>query len=307
VEMPDIAEQEESQKEPVFMHMTPLEVDLQLQAAELVFRSILLGKNVDVAYPEDLTDWQRETLGEEWVVENKKMRREVLRQMREEGENTPMWMEALANMGEIAWHVLESGYTGERTREFSSINREDLLAEFKELEPKVKMSYYARCGAGDRLHGLRACIAVLRLYEQDTEVLEWCSRCIAIVVSDNRYNRDGLVELTLPFPPEERLHDAREEGYSFLQACLSAMHAQANLDSESRALRPLARCLVATKQAPAMRKQLARLAAAPGENEPPAVKTLRSQWPAAREVVQMLHRQHPGVHEFEELQRMLQQ
>jgi len=312
VETPDLADfEDEGDKEPLFMHMTPLEVDLQLQAAELVFRSILIGKNIDVSYPEDLADWQRETLGDDWVAANQQMRREVLHQMREEGENTPMWMEALAHMGEIAWQVLEPGLTGERTREISSINREELLAEFKELEPKVKMSYYARCGAGDRLHGLRACIAVLRLYELDTEVLDCCSRCMALIISDNRYNRDGLAELSLPFPPAERLHDDREQGYSFLQACLSAILAQAHVDSESRVLRQLAGCLVATRPAPAMQRQLARLAAEPaldddGQEEPAAATMLRSQMPAAREVVRMLHERHQDSREFDELLRMLQ-
>eukprot|EP00403_Amphidinium_massartii_P026368 CAMPEP_0178389228 /NCGR_PEP_ID=MMETSP0689_2-20121128/10003_1 /TAXON_ID=160604 /ORGANISM="Amphidinium massartii, Strain CS-259" /LENGTH=318 /DNA_ID=CAMNT_0020009661 /DNA_START=22 /DNA_END=978 /DNA_ORIENTATION=+ len=305
--LPDLADFEsEEEKERLFMRMTPLEVDLQLQAAELVFRSILQGKSVGVCYPEDLTEWQREVLGDEWVVKNKQQRREVTRQMNAEGENTPMWMEALAHMGEIAWEVLEAGYSGERVRTLSQINRQEIIEQFKELEPKVRISQFARCGAGDKMHGLRACIAILRLFVEDPEVLDWCSKCLLLIISDNRYNRDGLAELSMPMPPNERAADAEETGWSFLYAALHAFVTQATNNPDLPVAAQLAACLVQTRRAPAMELQLRALGEETPEDAQEERKALKEMLPQARTCVQDMFDKYPHKQEFAELAILLQ-
>lgn len=41
-----------------------------------------------------MDSWYRETFGEDWVKKNLAQRRELERQAKETGENSPMWVEA---------------------------------------------------------------------------------------------------------------------------------------------------------------------------------------------------------------------
>lgn len=209
------------------MRMTPMEMDIQLQASELLFRSCLEGKRLGISKHQDLDDWYREVLGEEWMEENAKQRAEVLRQMKQEGENTPMWMEAVAHMSDIAWEVFETGECGERVRKLVDINREEILAQLRELEPMLRISHFARCGAGDKLFGLRACVAIFRQFVRDTEVLQHTATCLKSMIEGNDYNRNGLCCVAVPMPPAERLDSTNEQGWCFLRAALDAYMVQA--------------------------------------------------------------------------------
>lgn len=261
-------ERDEDGKEPYFMRMTPMEVDIQLQAAEIIFRSILEGRRLHVTYPRDIDEWHREVLGEAWLESNRRQRCEILRQMKEDGENTPMWMEALAHMGDIAWEVFQAGDRGEMVLALQDVNRDELIEQFKELHPKIRDSYYARCGAGDQLYSLRACIAVLRIFIHDAEILDHCAETLYLVIHDNQYNRDGLTELSLPMPPLQRTADTPERGWSFLRACLEAFMVQSGggasretpmSESNLVVAIKLARCIVVASSAPALTAQLALL------------------------------------------------
>ena len=92
--------------------------------------------------------------------------------MKKNGENTPAWMECMGHMGDIAWEVFEAGQNGEAMRSYDSIDRTEIIEQFKDLKCKVQMSYYGKCGACDRLFGIRACIALFRICKSDSEVLE---------------------------------------------------------------------------------------------------------------------------------------
>mmetsp|Transcript_95009 Transcript_95009/g.203985 ORF Transcript_95009/g.203985 Transcript_95009/m.203985 type:complete len:405 (-) Transcript_95009:12-1226(-) len=272
-------------KHPRMLRMTPLELDIQLQGAELVYRSILAGQRIAMDTQNEDDDWHREVLGEGWVQENNRQRKIVLQQMKDEGENTPEWMESQANMGDIAWEVFESGQKGERVRKLKDVDRVEIIEQFKELYPKVRDSYFARCGAGDRLWGLRACIGIFRLFIRDPEVLDLCAISLRLTITDHAYNRDGLAALSLPMPPEERLQEHEERGWAFLRAALDAYMVQAGgepydsgakapeegEEEEGEAKKPepaidrtptrevairIAECVVAAKGAPALVAQL---------------------------------------------------
>lgn len=216
---------------PDGLRLTPMEIDVQLQVAELTFRNLLEGKRLMVEPCQQRDDWYRKHLGEDWVERNKLQRQEVKRQMDEDGENTPMWTEALANTSDIAWEVLEVGRQGrEKVRQLKDVDRTEVLEQFRSLLPKVSVSHYARCGAGDQLGGLRACIAVLRLFIRDAEVLGACACCLRLIITDHSYNRDGLAAISLPTPPAERGEDHVDRGWSFLRAALDAFATQAGAE-----------------------------------------------------------------------------
>eukprot|EP00747_Dinoflagellata_sp_TGD_P165509 gnl/TRDRNA2_/TRDRNA2_186853_c0_seq1.p1 gnl/TRDRNA2_/TRDRNA2_186853_c0~~gnl/TRDRNA2_/TRDRNA2_186853_c0_seq1.p1 ORF type:complete len:330 (-),score=85.09 gnl/TRDRNA2_/TRDRNA2_186853_c0_seq1:156-1145(-) len=269
---------DEGPKEPFFTRMTPMEIDVQLQVAEMVFRSILEGKRINVCDPDSIDEWHRQTFGDQWVEENNKQRQEIMRQMKEDGENTPHWVEALGHMGDIAWEVFEAGERGERVRRHSDIDRFEILEQFRDLLPKVRESYHARCGAGDRRYGIRACIAIFRVFIRDPEMLNYAATTLQTIVSDNTFNRDGLVEVTQPFPPEERREGFKDSGWSFLRQALGAFVVQAGGELVGEDFGPhpntedqvdrvprqevavkIAEVLVAAKLAPTMLAQLALL------------------------------------------------
>lgn len=302
-------------REPSFLRMTPLELDSQLQATELIFRSMLEGKRIGVT-KDDIDDWYGSVLGMDWVEKNARQRAEVLRQNRENGENTPEWMESLAHMGDIAWEMLESGERGERVRGLKDIDRTEIIEQFKELRPKISDSHYARCGAGDRLYGLRACIAILRVFVCDPEVLDHCVSCMKLVISNNDYNRDGLLELTVPMPPLERVAAThKDHGWSFLRAALDAYMTQGGAESVSppaevtdgvdhaprrQVAIKIADLMVTAKRSPALAAQLALLREATPKTACSERKELKRMLPLAVDKTQQLLKQeaHPALEEF---------
>lgn len=211
------------------MRMTPLELDVQLQTSELIFRSLLEGKHVPIAPHENIRDWEKEVLSPEWVEENQEQRKEIHSQVKDSGENSPMWMESLAHMGDIAWEVFEAGDTGERTRSLKIMDRAEIIEQFKDLKHKVKISYYARCGAGNLMHGLRACIGLFRTCSCDSELLECMVSVLIDCVTDHEYNRDALSCLTVPAPHLERSVKLgfKDRGWSLLRNALDALVVQA--------------------------------------------------------------------------------
>lgn len=275
------------------MRMTPLELDVQLQTAELVFRSILEGKRVPLTGHENIESWEKEVLGEQWSLDNEVQRKEVHRQVKADGESSPAWMEALGHMGDIAWEVFEAGSNGERMRPLETLDRAEIVEQFKDLRHKVKMSYYAKCGAGDKVFGFRACVALLRTCIRDSEVLELMVSVLIECVKDHPYNRDGLACLTTPAPPLERGMSFQDRGWSFLRNALDAFVVQAGgngyssthgeqpqavMDGPAERERPevpgpkaevallIAECLVGMRNAPAVLAQLKLVHEEPPEN-----------------------------------------
>lgn len=265
------------QKEPFYMRMTPMELDVQLQSAEMVFRSVLEGKRMPMAPHEDMEAWEKDVLGSEWCSQNEQQREEVLRQVKSKGENTPAWMESVGHMGDISWEVFDAGDNGERIRPAESMDRTEILEQFKDLKHKVEMSYFAQCGAGDRLFGFRACIALFRTAIRDSELMNLMVAVLIACIRDNQYNRDALTCLTVPAPPLERGKDFKDRGWSFLRNALDAFVVQAGgagfskqepssagdekqdriPDSCSKDVAVLiAECLVLSRKAPAVLAQL---------------------------------------------------
>lgn len=264
------------EKEPFYMRMTPMELDIQLQAAEVIFRSILEGKRVNISPHENIKDWEEEVLGDEWCAANETQRKEVLSQVKTDGENTPAWVESMGHMGDIAWEVFEAGDNGERMRDLESMDRDEVIAQLQDVRFKVEKSHYAKCGAGDRMFGFRACIALLRTCIRDSELLELVAAVLIECMKDHEYNRDGITCLTVPAPPLERPKDFKDRGWSFLRCAFDAFVVQAggqgysdgtpgehrkpsekSIDSCSKDVAVLiAECIVRTKDAPAVLAQL---------------------------------------------------
>lgn len=274
--------------------MTPLEVDVQLQAAELVFRSLLEGKRPGICSL-DVDEWLSEVCGSDWADKNKAQRAVVSQQMRDEGYNTPMWIEAFGHTSDIGWEMFESrGATGERVRTLAKIDRTEVLEQIRELLPKVRASHYARCGAGDRRSGLRALVAVFHVFARDPEMLDAAARCLTLIITGNDMNRDSLAEVFVAMPPAERREHDRQMGWSFLRAALNAFMVQANAETQfpSQATAQaeeadedqeeiivhrepdpkvavlIAECLAAAATAPAMRVQLRLLNQEPSASSP---------------------------------------
>lgn len=222
-------EQQETndQEEPYFMRMTPMEVDMQLQVAEMIFRSLLEGRRLPVTDHPDIESWEKDTLPKEWCDANNAQRKEIVKQVRADGENSPIWMECLAHMGDIAWEVLEAGSQGERIRELDTIDRVEVVEQFKDLRTKVEVSYFARCGAADRLYGLRACVAIFRTFIRDPDILKLMVTTLTWIITDHERNRDCLACITVPAPPMERSKTSKDKGWSFLRNALDAFIVQA--------------------------------------------------------------------------------
>lgn len=208
---------------------TPLELDVQLQIAELSCRAQLEAKRLNVTLPEDLDGWYKQQLGEAWFERNLLQRAEMKRLREEEGEGTPMWIEARTHMSDLALEVFEPGISGERMRKLGAIDRREVIGEFNDVRAKVKLSFYAKCGAGFQLVGFRASIAVLRLFIRDAEVLESTADCLLACIRDHQYNCEGLTAVTLPVPPAEREEGHVERGWSFLRAALDAILVQSGV------------------------------------------------------------------------------
>mmetsp|Transcript_104969 Transcript_104969/g.306643 ORF Transcript_104969/g.306643 Transcript_104969/m.306643 type:complete len:393 (+) Transcript_104969:49-1227(+) len=220
----------------VHQKLTPLELDVQLQCAELIFRSLIEGKRIGVNNSEDQDEWHTRVLGEGWVRTNQKQRAEMVRVSKVNGENTPEWLESVSNMGDIAWEVFAGSNAGEVVRRLQDIDRQEIIEQLKELFPKVRDSYYARCGAGEHLYGLRAFIVIFRMFLDDPEVLNWTTKCLKFIVSDVEYNNRGITELSLPLPPAARTQESTERGWAFLRAALDAYLVQ--LGSEPYSWKP---------------------------------------------------------------------
>lgn len=293
------------------MRMTPLEVDVQLQTAELIFRQVLEGKRVPLAQHEDIQSWEKDRLGEEWSRVNEEQRQEVLRQVKEAGENTPMWMESLAHMGDIAWEVFEAGDNGERVRPLQVIDRTEVIEQLTDLKHKVGMSYYAKCGAGDQTSGFRACIALFRLCIRDSEMLQLVVSVLIDCVTEHEYNRDSLACLTVPASPLERRLGEKDRGWSLLRNALDAFVVQGGGTSYSAAQgeasqeHPINSCskdvalliaelLVRMKNAPAVLAQLKLVHEDPPENCWIERKELRAIIPAAKKMCQDLNSEKPS-------------
>lgn len=288
-----------------FARVTPMELDVQLQVAELIFKGMLEGKEIQVNQPDDLNVWYKDILGPVWIAENEMQRKEIAQQLVEDGENTPFWTEASFTTSEIVAEVMEAGRHGERVRQVAAVNRTEVVELLKELGPKVRESYYARCGAGCQFYGIRALIAIFRLFPKDSEVLDQAAECIRWIITDNVHNRNGLTASLVPMPPLERGQDHVDRGWSFLRAALDAFAVQLgaqpfaeqevpqeipplgpgspalfDLASQEVAVK-IAECIVAAKDAPALRAQLGLLREAVPESACQEWKELKQMLPAA--------------------------
>jgi hypothetical protein len=200
-------------------------------------------------------------------------------------------------MGDIAWEVLEAGVNGERFRHIDDIDRVEVVEQFKDLKAKVEISYYGRCGAGDRFYGLRACVAMFRIFIRDPDVLKLMATTLRLIVTDHQRNRDSLTCITVPPPPMERARSSKDRGWSFLRNALDAFIVQAggvgHDEPVSERFPPhstskdvaceIAKCLLAVEDAPAAKVQIVIAQEEPPEGCWVERKELRSIIPRALE------------------------
>lgn len=292
---------------------------MQLQAAELIFRSLLEGKRIALSQHEDIDDWFQEVLGDKWCQDNAMQRKEILKTMQEDGENSPAWMESLAHMSDIAWEVFEGGLRGERVRKLDIMDRTEIIEQFKDLLIKVRISHYARCGAGDRLYGFRACIAILRVFIRDAEMLDYCAEVLKSCVTNNEYNRDGIATLSVPYPPPAEREDTdKDMGWSFFRAALDAFMVQAGAEpygveepeeksdmelegkiivyreARKEVALKIADAIVAVREAPAFVAQLALLREELPGNALVDRKELKAMVPLAFDKVEAMIKEEPS-------------
>lgn len=258
------------QDETYYLRSTPMERDIMLQAAEITYRSIIEGYMPPASVDQEVQAWEEEHLGAEWSEQNELQRQELLRQVRISGEKTPAWMECVAHMGDIAWEMLEGGDKGERFRKHENIDRNELVEQFRALNFKVSVSYYGRCGAGDRVYGFRACIGIYHIFIRDPDVLKIMTSTLSYTITAHDYNRNSLTSITVPPLPLERLKGHKDIGWSFLRNALNAFVVQSggvgygeqgdeehspNCTNPEVALE-IAKLLVLTSKAPAVLVQL---------------------------------------------------
>merc|ERR1719341_2295056 len=304
--------------------MTPMEKDVHLQVAELVFRSLLEGKRLRLHSSDDVDDWHREALGEAWLQKNLIQRREVHKRMKAAGENTPMWAEAVQHMSDIGWEVFHTEDRREKLRRRKDIAATELKEELEELSIKLRESYYAQCGAGSNLGGFRACIAIFYIFMRDASVLGPCAECLRLAILDHSKNRNNLCELSLPVPPAARDDDFEDRGWSFLRRALDAFMVQSGLDSFSgsdpkdfededdddenstgespdivvvsldrKVAVQIAECIVAAREATALRAQLKLLREELPEDACAERRDLRAMAPMALRRTRELHAEQP--------------
>ncbi|CAK9089378.1 Hypothetical protein (Fragment) [Durusdinium trenchii] len=200
-----------------------------------MYRNLLLGKKVQMDFNVGMDSWYRETFGEDWVKKNLAQRRELERQAKETGENSPMWVEAASGSSDLAAEVLQLGPTGGECLRRDGVDREAVLELLSSLLVKVQISHYARCGAGEKQNGLRAMVAVMWHFYADAEVLSLCADSLRAVITNNKYNCDSLLALWTPVHPQERHHGQVERGWSFLRIAFDAFVFQAGGEVHPRA------------------------------------------------------------------------
>eukprot|EP00440_Ansanella_granifera_P076199 gb/GFBE01082693.1/.p1 GENE.gb/GFBE01082693.1/~~gb/GFBE01082693.1/.p1 ORF type:complete len:376 (+),score=95.25 gb/GFBE01082693.1/:1-1128(+) len=310
--------------------MTPLELDAQLQVSELMYRNLLEGKRVQMDGHKDMDSWYREHLGEAWLKKNQSQKKEMERWAKECGENTPMWVEAVSDSSELACEVFKVGPCGgEQMQTSEEVDRSLVIDYLQSLAPKACISHYARCGVGEKCIGLRAMVGVLWHYPRDPEVLDLCATCLRSTVLLER-NRDSLVSLSQPLPPEERASVGHfERGWSFLRIALDAFACQAGgvpvkreaveatehdgewekVKAEERAdpevAVKLAQCIVATKDAPAMQAQLKLLREPVADDACKEIRDLKEMLPSVVSLTQQLIAKQKGSETLVDLLEML--
>jgi len=312
--------------------LTPLEIDAELQISELMYRNLLEGKAVQMDQRSDMDAWFKEQFGEDWASRNKLQRMEVQRQAKENGENTPLWTEALLNATDLGWEVIEGGKRGgEKIRQLEAVDRSEVLVHLQQLLTKVRISHYARCGAGERLMGQRACVAVFYVFVRDPEVLSLCAQCLRLMIDGHEWNRDGLAALTQPLPPQER-SKAADRGWTFLRVALDAFATQAGVESVKRpeleqdesewekvkpsdaeppkpdpeAAMKIAECIVAAKGAPALEAQLKLLNEDLPSDACQERRDLKDLLPVAVRCAKELQKQQKGCEVLTALLELLQ-
>eukprot|EP00931_Biecheleriopsis_adriatica_P066342 TRINITY_DN40723_c0_g1_i1.p1 TRINITY_DN40723_c0_g1~~TRINITY_DN40723_c0_g1_i1.p1 ORF type:complete len:379 (+),score=99.84 TRINITY_DN40723_c0_g1_i1:26-1138(+) len=310
--------------------LTPLELDAQLQVSELMYHNLLHGKQVQMTSHKDMDAWYAENLGEDWLKRNKQQRKEMERLAKECGENTPMWVEALSDASDLAFEVFSIGKRGgEQMAPTEDVDREIVIDHLESLIPKVRISHYARCGAGDRSCGLRALVGTLWHFPEDSKVTALCATCLRLCLVNNETNRDSLVALSQPLPPEEReALCVYERGWSFLRVALEAFCRQAGgeawqrwepSDKEKADPKPkaqdskpdpkvavmLAECLTAAKAAPALQAQLVALSKELPADACKEQRDVKEMLPNIVKLVKQLSSQRKDEKALMELQEML--
>ncbi|CAJ1385175.1 unnamed protein product [Effrenium voratum] len=252
--------------------ITPLELDAQLQVSELIYRNLLLGKRLQMDPQCGSDSWYKEHLGEEWLKKNLSQRKELNKQAKERGENSPMWVEAVSVSSDLGSEVLQVGKTGgDRMRDAEAVDRQAVLDLLHSIAVKVRVSHYARCGVGEQQGGLRAMVAVMWHFATDAEVVGLAADCLRMAITGNGFNCDRLLALWAPMPPHERHSGGQmERGWSFLRFALDAFAFQAGEQDGAKAKDPeaalkIAQCVLAAKASPVMEAQLRLLKAMPAD------------------------------------------
>jgi len=300
--------------------LTPLELDANLQVSELMYRNLLEGKKVQIDLDAGMDSWYRELFGEDWMKKNYFQRRELERQAKENGENTPMWVEAASDSADLASEVLQLTRTGGECLRTDAVDREAVVELLESLLVKLRIAPYARCGAGEKQHGLRAMVGVMWHFYGDVEVISLCADCLRLAMTGNQHNCDSLLAIWTPAFPNERHHGQVEKGWSFLRIALDAFTFQAGGDlfpraagstgcSEARsdeAALKLAQCILQARHSPLLDAQLRLLKEPPGAQSCAQRTELKEMLPAVLRVTGQLAGRLKGSEVLSDLLQLLE-
>lgn len=208
--------------------MTPMERDVEILQCHAYLRSILEGTDLKILDEKEMSfdEWALKELGEEWVKENEKQKEEVLRQMKEDGENSDDWNDAFSTAASLGGLVLTAGKRGEVVMPPEEIEPEEVCEFMLDLAKRASNSWVERCGAGEgEAVGARAAIACMLTFPGHPEVARTGAAVLQKLSFNHGKNRDEILKMTVPMPPLERMIKDKAVGFSAIHAILANLTA----------------------------------------------------------------------------------
>jgi len=207
---------------------TPMEKDLDWLMCHAMLRGMLEGTEVKVVKDDEMTfdEYCLKNCGEEWVKENEGQRVEVLRQMKEDGENSDDWNDAFATAAGLGGLVLTAGKRGEVVMPPEEIEPEEVCEMMLDLAKRAANSWVERCGGGEgEAIGARGAIACMLTFPGHPEVARTGAAVLEKLSFNHNKNRDAIIQMTVPMPPHERMVNDEAVGFSAVHAILANLAA----------------------------------------------------------------------------------
>merc|ERR1719191_2538105 len=146
--------------------------------------------------------------------------------MKEDGECSDDWNDAFATAASLGGVVLTAGKRGEVVMDPDEIEPEEICEFMLDLAKKAANSWVERCGAGEgECAGARAAIACMLTFPGHPEVARTGAAVLQKLSFNHNKNRDEIIKMTVPMPPNERLMKDEPVGFSALHAILANLAA----------------------------------------------------------------------------------